>query len=195
MASFQAAYSGSASRQGAGGGRLVGVVAPGLEDGGHPARAHHVGTGGHQLGAEPLHRSGAGVHQHEGVDPVGVLQGHELGHHPAHRVAEQGEALPPEGVGHGQDVVGHRGQRVVERVGRMAAGPVAAMVEGDGVEAEGGQTIEPGGEVLLGAGEAVDDEEGTAAAPRLGDGEPETGHLEPALDHPKSPASPPTSVT
>ena len=35
-------------------------------------------------------RAVAGVHEDQGVEPLGGPQGEDLGHHAAHRVAEEG---------------------------------------------------------------------------------------------------------
>ena len=62
-------------------------------------------------------------------------------------------------------------KRVRRLVVGLAARAVAALVGGDRVPAELGQRVELVGEVLLGAGEAVDEEQRPPAGAGLGDGE------------------------
>ena len=87
-----------------------------------------------------------------------------LDHHPAHRVPRRVNGPTPACRRAGRRP--RRGSRRSSRLGLgLRAFAVAAMVGGDRVPAEVGQPVEPFGEVLLRAREAVEEQEGTATAP------------------------------
>src|SRR5205823_4896254 len=103
----------------------------------------------------------------------------------------------PEGVDERPQVVGEEVE-VVGVFGRgMVAPAVAAQVGGGGVPAHGGQTVEDLGEVLLGAGEAVHQQEVTFAIPGLGhlDGDLAGRHGPDLHQPPPPPAMPFRSAT
>ena len=98
-----------------------------------------------------------------------MVDGDRLADHAAHRVAEQHEAVPAEVVDEGQHVGLEQVEAVVLRARGMVAGPVTPEVGGDDVPAALGQPVEEVREVLLGAREPVDHQQGPAAGTRLGD--------------------------
>ena len=97
---------------------------------------------------------GGGVHEHERVETVGMGEHHPARDHAAHRVTEQPEGVEPERVGHRQHVGGEAIQRVGGRLVGSAALPVTAKVERDDAVVTG-ERLHVVGEVLLGAAEAV----------------------------------------
>ena len=110
-----------------------------------------------------------------------------LGDHAAHRVPEEGAAVPAEHVEQAEEVGREGLERVRPLVRGMAALAVAALVRGDDVPAELGERVEPLGEVLLGPGEAVEQEERPPARAGLGDrqadGPAVTDEIDGPLDH------------
>ena len=77
-------------------GGLEGTLAPGQQVG-EPVDALGADDGDRQLdliGIEASDRTVTGVHQDQRVEAIGSREGHELGHHAAHRVAEEG--VPPQ---------------------------------------------------------------------------------------------------
>ena len=129
-----------------------------------PAGPGDLHPEGHQLGVEAGRRSGRGVHEHEGGDPLRRRQHEPPHHHPAHRVAEQPQIVEAGGV----DDVADVGSEPVEGVGVGVVGivalAVAAVVErDDAVVAR--EDVDMVGEVLLGTAEPVHQEQRRAPPP------------------------------
>ena len=133
----------------------------------HGGDALGAGDGDAQLdqpgvGAQPAVR---GVHEHEAVEPIAAPRGSpsarpcrpSSGRAPTQRSQPRASSSPSRSAAKAS-------KRVRRLVVGLAARAVAALVGGDGVPAQLGQRVEAVGEVLLGAGEAVD--AGAAAARR-----------------------------
>ena len=146
------------------------VVGDTGEDVGQGADARRADQPGRPLGQRRVdrHRAVARVHQDEGLEPLRRIQGHDLGHHPAHRVAEEAEPVPAQPVGQRQHVGGEQVEGVVPLAVGLVALTVAPQVGRDHVPAGGGQGPDVVREVLLGPGEAVDEEQGSTPPARLG---------------------------
>ena len=134
-----------------------------------------------ELGIDAVGRAGRRVEQDEGVDALGVREHEAASDHPAHRVAEEREPLEVERVGDRERVGGEPVERVGGDVGGLVAGAVPAMVEEHhvGVLTEAGRVV---GEILLGPGEAVHEEERRSGAAAL-DREPHPVVGEDRLGH------------
>ena len=149
--------------------RVVDGVEHGL-DPGHPLGPCEFGAEGGDLGLE-VERAVIGVHEDQPIEAMPVVDREDLGDHAAHRVTEQHEAVPLEGVDQVDEVGGEGRQRVGRLVAGLRAASVAAQVGGDDVPTLVCQPPDVIGEVLLGTGEAVDEEQRPATSPALGDDE------------------------
>ena len=131
---------------------------------------HEVGDRRHALVAahrdgvvDPLPREGQGrlrqrVHEDQRLDALGVLEHQPLGDDAAHRVAEQVEALQPEGVEGGDGI----GDELVERVARRIAGVgrvAVATVVPRHHPTVGGEVVDDVGPVDAATGEPVDEDQ------------------------------------
>ncbi len=139
-----------------------------------------------QLGqrrVDAVGRRRARVHEDQRRNPLRVVE-HDVEHrHATHRVAEHDESVPAERVGQRQDVGREDLERVRRLVVRFVAVPVAPQVGRHRVPPEDGQVVEEIGEVLLGPAEPVDQQEGPAALPRLGDRQGHGAKVQGAKSH------------
>jgi hypothetical protein len=104
---------------------------------------------------------GPDVHEHQPLEPRGKVRAVLDGDATAHGMADQAEALEPQRVGEGGQVVGHGGDAIV-RVMRRLAVAVAALIEGQNPEGR----REPLGGVVPHAcvpGDAVEENDGRGA--------------------------------
>ena len=152
-----------------------GLVGPERILGGHHGRdALGAGDGDAELDQLGVGPQPAVRRVHEDRAPSnrsGACEDRRLHDHAAHRVAERHAALPAEGVEQPEQVGGEGLEGVGRLVVRLGAGAVAPLVGGHRVPAQLGQRVEVVGEVLLGAGEAVHEEQRAPAGAGLGHGE------------------------
>ena len=171
-------------------GILGGLLAQDLEQRAHAGLTGQLGAGLEDGAHLAAHRPGAGVHQHQGGDSFGVLQGEAQRDHAAQRVAEKVAALGPRRVEQAGQIPHQRLEPVGLGIPRIGGVAVAAQVRGQGAAAlaESGQDLAP---VVAGAGEAVHEQERALAGSPLFVGDldvahPDLLHCTPRLGHGRS---------
>ena len=142
-----------------------------IQQGWQALGSQHLYTHVHDRWIHPLGRAMVGVHEHQTLDAGWVIQYQLLRNHSAHRMAEQGEALPAEMADQCHQVCGEHGQRIARLVLRHGAPAMTSQVWGHHPPAVGRQRIHPVEEIFLGAGEPVDQKQRPSPAARLGDRE------------------------